>query len=109
MAGKFRTSSGYIEELDGKIQGNLSSIDGTLTGNITNLLGLKGTISPGSSPSGAGISVEVGTVTDGYPLSITNSGTTRHVILDFVIPTTINHLGQNEPVIFYCGSASEVV
>jgi hypothetical protein len=30
MAEKFRTASGYIEELDGKIQGNLSSVDGVL-------------------------------------------------------------------------------
>lgn len=56
-----------------------------------------------------GVSIEVGTVEDGYPLSITNSGTDHHAVFDFVIPTTIDTLGQHNTVILYCGSATEVI
>lgn len=53
-------------------------------------------------------SVEIGTVVDGSPLSITNSGTPHNAVLDFVIPASIEHLSQGETVILYCGSATEV-
>ena len=106
MAEKFRTASGYIEELDEKIQGNLSSVDGVLQGSVNNLLNLRGTVSPGQGPLPI---VELGTVEDGTPLSITNTGTPRHAVLNFVIPASIDYLGQHDTVIFYCGSASEVV
>ena len=54
--------------------------------------------------------IELGTVTDGTPVSITNSGDNKHAIFDFVLPSNrIEALEQNEPVIFYCGTATEVV
>ncbi len=105
MAEKFRTASGYIEELDGKIQGNLSSVDGVVSGNVSSLLTLSGTVSPGSAPT----IIQLGTVEDGYPLSITNTGTPYHAILNFVIPASIDYLLQHDTVILYCGSATEVV
>ena len=106
MAENFRTASGYIEELDGKIEGNLSSVDGVLTGNMNNLLSLRGTVSPGQGPLPI---IQLGTVQDGTPLSITNTGTPRHAVLNFVIPVSIDYLRQHDTVILYCGSASEVI
>lgn len=94
-----------------KIEGEIcnASIDGMIEGRISTLFSISGEVSPSSSPGVGVSSVRVGTVTDDYPLSITNSGTERNVILDFVIPASIDHLGQIEPVIFYCGSATEVI
>ena len=56
-----------------------------------------------------GATVSVGTVTAGDTVSITNSGTSKDVVFDFVLPTSIDSLSQNDTVILYCGSATEVV
>ena len=68
-------------------------------------LGVRETMSP---HSGGSSTVDIGIVEDGSPLSITNSGTRRNAVLDFVIPASIDHLSQIDTVILYCGSASEV-
>lgn len=60
-----------------------------------------------------GATIAVGSVASGTPLSITNSGTAHDAVFDFVIPdpsaADIANLAQSDTVIFYCGSASEVM
>jgi len=56
-----------------------------------------------------GATVELGTVTSGGSVSITNSGTDKNAVFDFVLPTSIEDLSQNETLILYCGTATEVV
>lgn len=60
-----------------------------------------------------GATVAVGNIESGGPISITNVGTPQHAIFDFVIPDAgaadIARLSQSAPVIFYCGTATEVV
>lgn len=54
--------------------------------------------------------IELGKVTIGKEVSITNSGNSKHAVFDFVLPSNnIESLSQDEPVIFYCGTATEVV
>ena len=58
-----------------------------------------------------GATVAVGTVTTGEEVSITNSGTAHDAVFDFVIPDSgdIAMLHQSDTVVFYCGTATEVV
>ena len=56
-----------------------------------------------------GITVDVGSVTSGSQISVVNSGDNKNAILDFTFPTNIESLSQDETVIFYCGSATEVI
>ena len=106
----FRNIDGeiYDASVDGVLQGRISTNE-VLEGRISTLFTVSGEVSPSSSPGVGVLSVRIGSVTDNYPLSIVNSGTERNVVLDFVIPASIDHLGQIEPVIFYCGSATEVI
>ena len=54
--------------------------------------------------------IELGEVTVGSEVSITNSGDNHHAVFDFVLPTgSINSLSQEDTVILYCGTATEVV
>lgn len=58
-----------------------------------------------------GTTIDVGTVTYGEEVSITNSGDNKHAVFDFTFPnpTNIESLSQGETIIINCGSATEVV
>lgn len=114
----------------GNVSGNIDSnrqLNGELTsqksmsGNIMNTIlkgmsayeiaqkyGFKGTEEQWIRSLGA--TIQIGTVTDGRPVSVTNSGDNKNAIFDFVLPSNrLEELLQYEPVIFYCGTATEVV
>lgn len=53
--------------------------------------------------------ITIGSITNGNSISITNSGTSRDAVFDFVFPTNIESLGQEEVVFLNCGTATEVI
>lgn len=108
IRGKSAYELAVIHGFEGTEEEWLESIVGKSAYDIAVEYGFEGTIEEWLDSLGA--TIEIGTVTSGTPLSITNSGDSRHAVLNFVLPSSnIESLAQNEPVIFYCGTATEVV
>ena len=97
-----------IHFTDGTLYTTPISLKGKSAYHVAQENGFTGSVSDWLSSLEA--TVELGTVTTGGNLSITNSGTNKNAVFDFVLPSnTIDNLTQDEDVIFYCGTATEVV
>lgn len=108
IRGKSAYELAVIHGFEGTEEEWLESIVGKSAYDIAVEYGFEGTVDEWLDSLGA--TIEIGTVTSGTPLSITNSGDSRHAVFNFVLPSSnIESLSQNEPVIFYCGTATEVV
>lgn len=108
IRGKSAYELAVIHGFEGTEEEWLESIVGKSAYDIAIEYGFEGTEEEWLDSLGA--TIEIGTVTSGTPLSITNSGNSRHAVFDFVLPSSnIESLSQNETVIFYCGTATEVV
>ena len=108
IRGKSAYELAVIHGFEGTEEEWLESIVGKSAYDIAVEYGFEGTEEEWLDSLGA--TIEIGTVTSGTPLSITNSGDNRHAVFDFVFPTgSINSLSQEDTVILYCGTATEVV